>query len=85
MLVFGGFYDITKELNDMYLFDFENEAWIQIFQDDVGVKLQQSIKSPTSPLKYAKALEEPYMDVRNGQNRPVVSSMSQKKTNFNPV
>ena len=31
MLVFGGFYDITKELNDMYLFDFENESWIQIF------------------------------------------------------
>ena len=31
MVIFGGFYEITKELNDLFLFDFINEKWIPIF------------------------------------------------------
>lgn len=34
MVVFGGFYDLTKELNDLYLFDFVTERWIPIFVEE---------------------------------------------------
>jgi N-acetylneuraminic acid mutarotase len=34
MVVFGGFYDLTKELNDLYLFDFVTERWIAIFVEE---------------------------------------------------
>ena len=83
MLIFGGFYDITKELNDMYLFDFENEEWVQLFQDDAGVK--KTIGSPKSPYKSGTRLTETrgqntYMDLRTSQKDSVrvqATSMSQ--------
>jgi N-acetylneuraminic acid mutarotase len=31
MVIFGGLYELTKELNDLYLFDLINEVWIPIF------------------------------------------------------
>ena len=34
MVIFGGFYEITKELNDLYLFDFISERWIPIFVEE---------------------------------------------------
>jgi hypothetical protein len=34
MVIFGGFYDLTKELNDLYLFDFVTERWIPIFMEE---------------------------------------------------
>lgn len=34
MVIFGGFYEITKELNDLHLFDFINETWIPIFIEE---------------------------------------------------
>lgn len=34
MVIFGGFYDLTKELNDLYLFDFVTERWIPIFLEE---------------------------------------------------
>ena len=34
MVIFGGFYEITKELNDLYLFDFINERFIPIFVEE---------------------------------------------------
>jgi hypothetical protein len=33
MVIFGGFFDITKELNDLYLFDFITESWLPIFEE----------------------------------------------------
>lgn len=33
MLIFGGIHEVTKELNDMYLFDFRNRRWIVFFEE----------------------------------------------------
>ena len=40
MVIFGGYFEVTKELNDLFLYDFENQKWIQIFQE---------VNSPISP------------------------------------
>lgn len=34
MLIYGGMYDITKELNDMHMFDMEHNKWVKIYEDD---------------------------------------------------
>jgi Galactose oxidase, central domain len=33
MIVFGGIYEITKELNDLYLFDFTKRKWVTVFEE----------------------------------------------------
>lgn len=33
MLVFGGIFEVTKELNDMHLFDMRQKRWIQFFEE----------------------------------------------------
>jgi hypothetical protein len=38
MVLFGGIYEITKELNDFYLFDLINNRWITIFEESVSPK-----------------------------------------------
>jgi len=31
MIVFGGILDVTKELDDMMIFDLENKTWVELF------------------------------------------------------
>ena len=46
MLIFGGIYEVTKELDDMYIFDFKNKRWIQFFEEACSpFKLMNSIGS----------------------------------------
>jgi hypothetical protein len=33
MIIFGGIYEITKELNDLHLFDFRKSKWVTIFEE----------------------------------------------------
>jgi N-acetylneuraminic acid mutarotase len=33
MVVFGGIYEITKELNDFYLYDLTKNRWITLFEE----------------------------------------------------
>jgi hypothetical protein len=33
MLVFGGIHEVTKELDDMHIFDFKNRRWIMLFEE----------------------------------------------------
>lgn len=33
MVVFGGIYEITKELNDLHLFDFTKKRWVTLFEE----------------------------------------------------
>lgn len=33
MLVFGGIFEITKELNDLHVFDFKKNKWITMFEE----------------------------------------------------
>ena len=34
MVIFGGFMDLTRELKDLYLFDFHTQEWIKIFEEN---------------------------------------------------
>lgn len=36
--MFGGIYEITKELNDFYLYDFKKNKWITLFEESVSPK-----------------------------------------------
>jgi hypothetical protein len=40
MVIFGGLYELTKELNDLYLFDMDNEVWIPIFMGETKKMLK---------------------------------------------
>ena len=33
MVVFGGIYEITKELNDLHMFDFAKRKWVTVFEE----------------------------------------------------
>ena len=47
MLIFGGMHEVTKELDDMYLFDFRNKRWILFFDEiQSPLKLRGSQHSP---------------------------------------
>jgi len=38
MVIFGGIYEITKELNDLHLFDFRKNRWVTIFEESHSPK-----------------------------------------------
>jgi hypothetical protein len=33
MLIFGGIFDVTKELNDLMAFDFSKRQWVTLFEE----------------------------------------------------
>jgi hypothetical protein len=33
MVIFGGIHEVTKELDDLYIFDFKNKRWIELFEE----------------------------------------------------
>lgn len=45
MVIFGGFYEITKELNDLFLFDFIRERWIPIFIEENSPVIKSASKT----------------------------------------
>ena len=43
MIIFGGIYEITKELNDIHLYDFKKNIWITLFEESNSpVKVRES-------------------------------------------
>ena len=38
MVLFGGIYEITKELNDFYMYDFKTNKWITLFEESMSPK-----------------------------------------------
>ena len=36
LLIFGGIYEITKELNDLHMFDITKKKWITIFEESLS-------------------------------------------------
>lgn len=42
MVIFGGIYEITKELNDFHLFDFRKNRWITMFEESYSPKRDNS-------------------------------------------
>lgn len=37
MVIFGGLFEITKELNDMHVFDLGKERWVKVYEDEENV------------------------------------------------
>ena len=33
MIIYGGIFEVTKELNDMHVFDLKNERWLCLFEE----------------------------------------------------
>jgi hypothetical protein len=38
LLIFGGIYEITKELNDLQMFDITKKKWITVFEESNSPK-----------------------------------------------
>lgn len=38
MVLFGGIYEITKELNDFMLYDFSANRWVTLFEESASPK-----------------------------------------------
>lgn len=44
MLIFGGIIEVTKELDDMHIFDFKNNRWIEFFEEcSSPIKIKQML------------------------------------------
>jgi len=57
MVVFGGIFEITKELNDLMLFDLKNLRWVEFFEESGGLSPHNSIRNnPSSPRRLRKQL-----------------------------
>ena len=57
MIIFGGLHELTKELNDMHVFDILNERWLCLFEEiNSPVKQNNNMgNSPSSSVKKEKA------------------------------
>lgn len=57
MIIYGGIYEITKELNDMHIFDLRKEQWVCLFEEInspkklVETSPDKSAMNNNSPLK----------------------------------
>lgn len=49
LVVFGGIYVLTQELNDLYLYDLKNRNWICLFDEEGGAN--QGNRSPATAHK----------------------------------
>ena len=69
-MIFGGIYEITKELNDAYLYDIEKNEWILFFKKKMAPSNTGFSPSPTksqysfssSPLQRRGTLRRNTMD-----------------------
>lgn len=41
MVIFGGIYDVTKELDDMSMYDLEKRRWTQLIEDHAMISTVQ--------------------------------------------
>ncbi len=52
MMVFGGIYEVTKELNDLQAFEFKTRRWVPIFEEinpaNVASPVRNNVASPDS-------------------------------------
>lgn len=44
MIIYGGIFEVTKELNDMHVFDLKKEQWVVLFEE-----LNSPLKASNSP------------------------------------
>lgn len=60
MIIYGGIYEVTKELNDMHVFDLRQDKWVCLFQEQNSPKKFSG--DGISPLK-RNTLKENAMDL----------------------
>lgn len=66
MIIFGGIFDVTQELNDMHIYDLAKQKWVSFFEEMM------------SPVKKKKAIVNAF----TGSDSPVRNSMKDKNSNF---
>jgi len=79
MLLFGGIFEITKELNDLYLYDLEKNKWIQLFEETSSPKKggeSSFIKSPTKLITQDVTFDSSSPGLRNSRISPVKNRAS---------
>jgi hypothetical protein len=42
MIVFGGIHEVTRELDDLLIFDIKNKQWIPLFEEMTNLQKQKS-------------------------------------------
>jgi len=71
MVIFGGLFELTKELNDLYAFDLKNFQWVKVFDES---------ESPYSPMRL------PQSSHRDNSNRELgFSDRDSKKPLIYPI
>lgn len=56
MMIFAGIFEITRELNDAYLFDIETKKWSILFKDS-----EQAEASPSKSIYLQGSNASPYL------------------------
>lgn len=75
MLIFGGIYEVTKELDDMFLFDFRNKRWILFFEEiSSPAKLRLSQNSPDASPSSKFSLGKGKDSFKYGLSRPLTQA-----------
>ena len=69
MIIYGGIFEITKELNDMHIFDLRNEKWICLFEEINSPKKMQEAQSPDKTFKSSPTMKARAADTTTGQGK----------------
>jgi len=100
MYIFGGILELTKELNDLSIYDFNKECWVQAPEmegkdEENNKESEQNGKEPGSPLRRQGTLVNPNANdrspspskrntVRKLPGQPLDLTMPPKKRNQSP-
>lgn len=74
LLVFGGIFEITKELNDLFIFNLETRVWKRLFR----ASIEENLESPSTTLKQKKTRKDDSPDVTAGTSKLNSTLMKQK-------
>lgn len=97
MILFGGIYEVTKELNDFSIFDFRSNKWITLFEETNSPRRSPN-ESPTiggdqSPLggnspKKSTTIGSPGLRLKGSLRKgspPKALNRSHTKTSKSPI
>lgn len=70
MIIYGGIYEITKELNDMHIFDMKQDKWICLFEEINSPKKHRNTKQDNTL--------SPGFSATNTGKSPLTTTVAQK-------
>jgi hypothetical protein len=56
MVIYGGIFEVTKELNDMHVFDLRKENWVSMFEEINSPKKFGEGGSPNKSLNFSNQM-----------------------------